>query len=136
MMLEMGELFQLSVILHFPPEVYLQRGVRELAPLLVRALHENEISALQFLRGGLARVTVVARLTGRNFCPVIFYLRTPLSLLRQLIVKLFPSTSVTCLLRFPMILSVSHSSPLVTCSLFIPPYTKTFLVSVMALVFC
>ncbi|KAK2556475.1 hypothetical protein P5673_021365 [Acropora cervicornis] len=54
----MGELFQLSVILHFPPEVYLRRGVGELAPLLVRALHENEISALQFLRGGLARVTV------------------------------------------------------------------------------
>ena len=58
MMLEMGELFKLSVILHFPPEVYLRRGVGELAPLLVRALHENEISALQFLRGGLARVTV------------------------------------------------------------------------------
>ena len=58
MMLEMGELFQLCVILHFPPEVYLRRGVGELAPLLVRALHENEISALQFLRGGLARVTV------------------------------------------------------------------------------
>ena len=56
--LEMGELFQLSVILHFPPEVYLRRGVGELAPLLVRALHENEISALQFLRGGLARLTV------------------------------------------------------------------------------
>ena len=54
----MGELFQLSVILHFPPEVYLRRGVGELAPLLVRALHEREISALQFLRGGLARVTV------------------------------------------------------------------------------
>ena len=54
----MGELFQLSVILHFPPEVYLRRGVGELAPLLVRALHESEISALQFLRGGLARVTV------------------------------------------------------------------------------
>ena len=58
MMLEMGELFKLSVILHFPPEVYLRRGMGELAPLLVRALHENEISALQFLRGGLARVTV------------------------------------------------------------------------------
>ena len=54
----MGELFQLSVVLHFPPEVYLRRGVGELAPLLVRALHESEISALQFLRGGLARLTV------------------------------------------------------------------------------
>ena len=54
----MGELFKLSVILHFPPEVYLRRGVGDLAPLLVRALHESEISALQFLRGGLARVTV------------------------------------------------------------------------------
>ena len=57
-MLEMGELFQLSVISHFPPEVYLRRGVGELAPLLVRALHENEISALQFLHGGLARLIV------------------------------------------------------------------------------
>ena len=36
----------------------MRRGVGELAPLLVRALHEREISALQFLRGGLARVTV------------------------------------------------------------------------------
>ena len=57
-MLNMSELFLLSVILHFPPEVYLQRGVRELALLLVRALHEREISALQFLHGGLARLNV------------------------------------------------------------------------------
>ena len=55
----MGELFKLSVILHFLPEVYLRRGVGELGPLLVRALHEKEISALQFLRGGLVRVTLL-----------------------------------------------------------------------------
>ena len=48
----------LSVILHFPPEVYLSRGVGDLCPLLVRALHANKISALQFLRGGRVRVTV------------------------------------------------------------------------------
>ena len=54
----MGELFQLSVILHFPSKVYLRRGVGELVPLLVRALHEKEISSLQFLRGVLARLTV------------------------------------------------------------------------------
>ena len=54
----MGELFKLSVILHFPPEVYLRRGVGELAPLLVRALHEKELSALQFLRGGRVRATL------------------------------------------------------------------------------
>ena len=58
MLSEMGELFKLSVILHFPPEVYLRRGVGELAPLLVRALHEKELSALQFLRGGRVRATL------------------------------------------------------------------------------
>ena len=57
-MLNMGELFKLSVILHFPPEVYLSRGVGDLCPLLVRALHESKISALQFLRGGRVRVTL------------------------------------------------------------------------------
>lgn len=51
----MPDLFPLSVILHFPPEVYLSRGVGDLWPLLVRALHANKISALQFLRGGRVR---------------------------------------------------------------------------------
>ena len=54
----MADLFPLSVILHFPPEVYLSRGVRDLCPLLVRALHANKISALQFLRGRRVPVTV------------------------------------------------------------------------------
>lgn len=58
-MLNTGELFKLSVILHFPPEVYLSRGVEDLCPLLVRALHESKISSLQFLRGGRVRVTVL-----------------------------------------------------------------------------
>ena len=39
-------------------EVYLSRGVGDLCPLLVHALHANKISALQFLRGGRVRVTV------------------------------------------------------------------------------
>ena len=56
--ISMADLFPLSVILHFPPEVYLSRGVGDLYPLLVRALHANKISALQFLRGGRVRVTV------------------------------------------------------------------------------
>ena len=54
----MAELFPLSVVLHFPPEVYLSRGVGDLCPLLVRAWHGKEITALQFLRGGRVRVTV------------------------------------------------------------------------------
>ena len=54
----MADLFALSVILHFPPEVYLSRGVGDLCPLLVRALHAKKISALQFLRGGRVHVTV------------------------------------------------------------------------------
>ena len=54
----MSDLFPLSVILHFPPEVYLSRGVGDLCPLLVRAWHVRKISALQFLRGGRVRVTV------------------------------------------------------------------------------
>ena len=56
--ISMADLFPLSVILHFPPEVYLSRGVGDLCPLLVRALQANKISALQFLRGGRVRVTV------------------------------------------------------------------------------
>ena len=54
----MADLFPLSVILHFPPEVYLSRGLGDLCPLLVRVLHANKISALQFLRGGRVCVTV------------------------------------------------------------------------------
>ena len=54
----MADLFPLSVILHFPPEVYLSHGVGDLCPFLVHALHANEISALQFLCGGRVRVTV------------------------------------------------------------------------------
>ena len=54
----MGDLFPLSVLLHFPPEVYLSRGVGDLCPLLVRAWHGREISCIQFLRGGRVRVTV------------------------------------------------------------------------------
>ena len=53
----MADLFPLSVILHFPSEVYLSRGVGDLCLLLVRALHASKISALQFLRGGRVRVT-------------------------------------------------------------------------------
>ena len=56
--ISMAGLFPLSVILHFPPEVHLSRGVGDLCPLLVRALHANKISALQFLHGGHVRVTV------------------------------------------------------------------------------
>ena len=51
-------MFPLSVLLHFPPEVYLSRGVGDLCPLLVRAWHGKEISCIQFLRGGRVRVTV------------------------------------------------------------------------------
>ena len=54
----MADLFPLSVILHFPPEVYLSHGVGDLCPFLVHALHANKISALQFLCGGRVRVTV------------------------------------------------------------------------------
>ena len=54
----MADLFPLMIVLHFPPEVYLSRGVGDLCPLLVCALHANKISALQFLRGGRVRVTL------------------------------------------------------------------------------
>ena len=52
-----ADLFPLSVILLFPSEVYLSRGVGDLCPLLVRELHASKISALQFLRRGRVRVT-------------------------------------------------------------------------------
>ena len=51
-----SHLFPKSIL--FSPEIYLRRGVGELFPLLVRALHEKEIVAMQFLRGGRVRVTV------------------------------------------------------------------------------
>ena len=54
----MVDLFPLSVLSHFPPEVYLSRGVGDLCPLLVRAWNGKEISCIQFLRGGRVRVTV------------------------------------------------------------------------------
>ena len=54
----MSQLFPKSILLHFPSEIYLRRGVGELFPLLVRALHEKEIVAMQFLRGRRVRVTV------------------------------------------------------------------------------
>ena len=58
MFFSMADLFPLSVILHFPPDVYLSRGVGDLCPLLACALHANKISASQFLRGGCVRVTM------------------------------------------------------------------------------
>ena len=54
----MSDLFPLSVLLHFQPEVYLTRGVGDLCPLLVRTWHGKEISCIQFLRGGRVGVTV------------------------------------------------------------------------------
>ena len=54
----MSQLFPKSILLHFPSEIYLRRGVGELFPLLVRALHEKEIVAMQFLRVGGVRVIV------------------------------------------------------------------------------
>ena len=54
----MGDLFPLSVLLHFPPEVYLSRGVGDLCPLLVCAWQGREISCIQFLRGGRVCVTM------------------------------------------------------------------------------
>lgn len=44
----MSQLFPKSILLHFPSEIYLRRGVRELFPLSVRPLHVSEIVAMQF----------------------------------------------------------------------------------------
>ena len=54
----MSQLFPESILLHLPSEINLRRGVGELFPLLVRALHEKEIVAMQFLRGSRVQVTV------------------------------------------------------------------------------
>ena len=62
----MSQLFPKSILLHFPSEIYLRRGVGELFPLLVRALHEKEIVAMQFLRGGRVRVTVLGEVCRRG----------------------------------------------------------------------
>ena len=56
----MSQLFPKSILLHFPSKIYLRHGVGELFPLLVRVLHEKEIVAMQFLRGG-SRVRVTVR---------------------------------------------------------------------------
>jgi len=42
----------------YPAEIYLKRGVGELFPLLVRALDQSQIVAMQFLRVSRVRVTV------------------------------------------------------------------------------
>ena len=54
----MAELFSKCVILHSPAEIYLKGGMGELFPLLVRALDQSQIVAMQFLRVGCVRVTV------------------------------------------------------------------------------
>ena len=54
----MSQLFPKSLLFHFPSEIYLRRGVGGLFPLFVCALHEKEIVAMRFLRGGRVRVTV------------------------------------------------------------------------------
>ena len=41
-----------------PAEIYFKRGVGELFPLLVRALDQSQIVAMQFLRVGRVQVTV------------------------------------------------------------------------------
>lgn len=53
-----------------------------LCPLLVHALQEKKIFALQFLHGGRVRVcsrNCATRLTGRNYCPIIFALPIPVT---------------------------------------------------------
>ena len=57
----MSQLFPKSILLHFPSEICLRRGMGELLPLLVPAF--QEIVPMQFLRGsggggGCVQVTV------------------------------------------------------------------------------
>ena len=54
----MAELFFKSIILHYPAEIYLKRGVGELFPLLAHALENSHIVTMQFLRVGRVRVTI------------------------------------------------------------------------------
>ena len=54
----MADLFPLSVLLLFPLELYLSRGVVDLCPLLVHAWQGKEISCIQFLLGDRVCVTV------------------------------------------------------------------------------
>lgn len=54
----MLELFPLSIMLHFPLEVYLSSGRGDLWPVLVHAWRKSKITTLQFLRGSHVWVTV------------------------------------------------------------------------------
>ena len=49
--------FPKSVVLHFPAEIHRTQGVSEVAPQLLRALHDQKIAAVQFLRNCRIRVT-------------------------------------------------------------------------------
>ena len=63
-----------SVMLYFPEEIYKFVGVAQIAPQLLNALGPNKVSAVQFLRNGLVRVTARTAayrdelLRGSSFC--------------------------------------------------------------------
>ena len=97
----MSQLFPKSILLQFPSEIYLRRGVGELFSLLVRALHEKEIIAVQFLRGFGYGSPCALRPTGRICYRLSSVLKIPLFLLRLLIVLPIQSMSVICPLKSP-----------------------------------
>ena len=133
--LNTGESFKLSVILHFSPEVYLSRGVEDLCPLLVRALHESKISSLQFLLGGRVRVTVLGAAYREELLSSVI-LRTPLFRSLLLIVRPVVCTCVISLWKYPMHLSVLFLKPLAMCFSFVLLCLKISQVFVMALLSC
>ena len=113
----MSQLFPKRIFLHFPSEIYLQRGVGEFFPLLVRALHEKEIVAMQFLRGVAYGSPCALRPTERFCYRLSSVLKIPLFLLRLPIASPSQSMSVICPLKCPTSLLCLCFLLMVKCTL-------------------
>ena len=57
----MADLFPKSVVLHFPPNVYQKIGAQEMFPHLLKIFKAEDLSCIQFVRGGKVRVSFCER---------------------------------------------------------------------------
>ena len=53
----MADVFPKSVVLHFPPNVYQKIGAQEMFPRLLKVFKAEDLSCIQFVRGGKVRVS-------------------------------------------------------------------------------
>ena len=53
----MADVFPKSVVLRFPPNVYQKIGAQEMFPRLLKVFKAEDLSCIQFVRGGKVRVS-------------------------------------------------------------------------------